>query len=96
MSLGGTPMQSWRDDPLCQAVQRAHDAGLVVVASAGNLGKTADGTLVLGGITVPGVCPHSLTVGALDTKGTPFRSDDEVAAYSSKGPTRYDRWSSRT
>ena len=91
LSLGGTPMQSWRDDPLCQAVQRAHAAGLVVVASAGNLGKTADGTPVLGGVTVPGVCPHSLTVGALDTKGTPFRSDDEIAAYSSKGPTRYDR-----
>ncbi len=36
LSLGGTPMQSWRDDPLCQAVQRAYEAGIVVVASAGN------------------------------------------------------------
>jgi serine protease AprX len=91
MSLGGTPMQSWRDDPLCQAVQRAYDAGIVVVASAGNLGKTADGTPVIGGVTVPGTCPHSITVGALNTKGTAFRSDDEVATYSSRGPTRYDR-----
>ena len=91
MSLGGTPMQSWRDDPLCQAVQRAYDAGIVVVASAGNLGKTEDGTPVMGGVTVPGTCPHSITVGALNTKGTAFRSDDEVATYSSRGPTRYDR-----
>ena len=65
-------------------------AGLVVVASAGNLGKLADGTPVSGGITVPGTCPHSLTIGALNTKGTIFRSDDVVASYSSKGPTRYD------
>ncbi|HEY6362518.1 MAG TPA: S8 family serine peptidase, partial [Vicinamibacterales bacterium] len=91
LSLGGTPMQSWRDDPLCQAVQRAHDAGVVVVASAGNRGKTEDGTPVMGGVTVPGVCPHAITVGALNTKGTGFRSDDEVASYSSRGPTRYDR-----
>ncbi len=90
LSLGGTPMQSWRDDPLCQAVQRAHDAGVVVVASAGNLGKTEDGTPVMGGVTVPGTCPHAITVGALNTKGTAFRSDDEVASYSSRGPTRYD------
>ena len=46
MSLGGAPMQSWREDPLCKAVQRAHDAGIVVVASAGNVGKTEDGTPV--------------------------------------------------
>ena len=84
-------MQSWRDDPLCQAVQRAYDAGIVVVASAGNLGKTQDGTPVMGGVTVPGTCPHSITVGALNTKGTAFRSDDEVATYSSRGPTRFDQ-----
>jgi serine protease AprX len=91
LSLGGTPMQSWRTDPLCQAVQRAYEAGIVVVASAGNRGKTASGTPVIGGVTVPGTCPHAITVGALNTKGTGFRSDDEVASYSSRGPTRYDR-----
>jgi serine protease AprX len=71
-------------------VQRAYEAGLIVVASAGNRGKLEDGTPVLGGVTVPGSCPHSITVGALDTKGTPFRSDDEITTYSSKGPTQYD------
>ncbi len=32
----------------------------------------------------------ALTVGALDTKQTPQRSDDTVATFSSKGPTRFD------
>ena len=31
-----------------------------------------------------------MTVGAVDTHGTAKRSDDTLAAYSSKGPTRYD------
>ncbi len=91
LSLGGPVMQSWRDDPLCQAVERAYRAGLVVVASAGNLGKLADGREVFGGITNPGVSPFAITVGALNTKGTAYRSDDVVATYSSKGPTRFDR-----
>jgi serine protease AprX len=29
-------------------------------------------------------------VGAIDTHGTPQRSDDTLATYSSKGPTKYD------
>jgi serine protease AprX len=41
------------DDPLDQAVERAYRAGLVVVASAGNCGKTQDGAAVIGGITSP-------------------------------------------
>src|SRR6185503_14106493 len=44
-----------------------------------------------GGITTPGISPFAITVGALNTKGTPWRSDDEVASYSSKGPTLFDR-----
>ncbi|HLG58015.1 MAG TPA: S8 family serine peptidase [Vicinamibacterales bacterium] len=91
MSLGGASHQGWRDDPLCQAVERAYRAGIVVVASAGNFGKTADGRSIYGGITTPGISPFAITVGALDTKGTPWRSDDEVATYSSKGPTIFDR-----
>ena len=91
MSLGGAVRQGWRDDPICQAVERAYRAGIVVVASAGNFGKTADGRSIYGGITTPGNSPFAITVGALNTKGTPWRSDDEVASYSSKGPTLYDR-----
>ena len=53
-------------------------------------GRTADGTSVYGAITSPGNSPYAMTVGALDTHGTPQRSDDTLATYSSKGPTRYD------
>ena len=91
MSLGGPVTQGWRDDPICQAVERAYRAGIVVVASAGNFGKAEDGRPIYGGITTPGISPFAITVGALNTKGTAFRSDDEVASYSSKGPTMYDR-----
>src|SRR4029079_17441308 len=90
LSLGGAVTQSYRDDPICQAVERAYRAGIVVVASAGNFGKTTDGKAIYGGITTPGISPFAITVGALNTKGTPFRSDDEVASYSSKGPTMVD------
>ena len=57
LSLGMAPTQSYRDDPLCQAVERAARAGLVVVASAGNFGQTADGRTVLGSVTSPGTRP---------------------------------------
>jgi len=77
-------------DPLCQAVERAVAAGITVVVSAGNYGVTSAGAPVLGGITSPGNSPAALTVGAIDTKGTIDPSDDEVAAYSSKGPARYE------
>jgi serine protease AprX len=65
-------------------------AGLVVVASAGNYGLTSKGAPVLGGITSPGNSPLALTVGAIDAAGTIDRSDDRVAPYSSRGPTRFE------
>ena len=90
LSLGGPVTQGWRDDPLCQAVERAYHAGITVVAAAGNVGKTSDGRAIFGGITTPGISPFAITVGALNTKGTPYISDDTVASYSSKGPTLFD------
>ena len=39
LSLGHPVFESYRDDPLCQAVERAVNAGMVVVAAAGNLGR---------------------------------------------------------
>jgi serine protease AprX len=91
LSLGMAPTQSWRDDPVCQAVERAVRAGLVVVASAGNYGQTEDGRTILGGVTSPGISPFAITVGALRTNGTVDPSDDYVAPWSSKGPTSVDR-----
>ena len=90
LSLGAAVVQSYKDDPLCEAVERAVSAGIVVVAAAGNYGVTKDGNLIFGGITSPGNDPAALTVGAVDMHGTAKRSDDTVAKYSSKGPTLYD------
>jgi len=90
LSLGHPVFESYRDDPLCQAVQRAVDAGMVVVAAAGNLGKTDDGRPIVGGVISPGNSPAALTVGALNTMATVTRSDDVMATYSSRGPTMID------
>src|SRR2546422_5168000 len=90
LSIGAPVLQPYRDDPLCEAVERAVKAGITVVVAAGDLGRTVEGKSVYGGITTPGNSPYALTVGAIDTHGTPERSDDTLAPYSSKGPTRYD------
>jgi serine protease AprX len=90
LSLGHAVMESAATDPLCQAVERAVRAGIVVVASSGNRGKTDTGQPILGGITSPGNSPHAITVGALNTWTTVDRSDDSVTTYSSRGPTRFD------
>ena len=90
MSLGMAPTQSYKDDPVCQAVERAVRAGIVVVVSAGNYGQTPDGKIMLGSVTSPGISPYAITVGALRTNGTVDRDDDYVAPWSSKGPTHKD------
>jgi serine protease AprX len=90
LSIGAPVMQPFRDDPLCEAVEKAVRAGITVVVAAGNLGRTVDGKSVYGAITTPANSPYVLTVGAVDTHGTPQRSDDTLALYSSKGPTRFD------
>ena len=90
MSLGHPVFESYRVDPLGLAVENAVKAGYVVVTSAGNMGKTQDGRKIIGGIGSPCNTPASLCVGASNTKGTAYRSDDEVASYSSTGPTPFD------
>ena len=90
LSLGHPVTEPSATDPLDQAVFKATSYGIIVIASAGNAGKAADGTPILGGITSPGNSPYAITVGAINTKGTAKRSDDVMATYSSRGPTRYD------
>src|SRR5207237_176616 len=90
LSLGAPVLQPYRDDPLCEAVERAVAKGIVVVAAAGNYGKTKDGKTVYGSIASPGNSPHALTVGALDTHQTAQRADDTLASFSSRGPTMFD------
>ena len=43
LCLGAPPTQSYKTDPLCLALARAVDAGIVVVVAAGNWGKDAQG-----------------------------------------------------
>ena len=42
LSLGRPIFESYKKDPLCQAVERAWKAGIVVVVAAGNEGRLAD------------------------------------------------------
>ena len=88
ISLGTNAKDSYKTDPLCLAARRAHNAGIVVVASAGNNGKDLLGRKIYGGIKSPGIEPSVITVGASNTYGTDARSDDTITTYSSRGPTR--------
>ena len=91
LSLGRPVFQSYVADPLCQAVQKAWQAGIVVVVAAGNDGRdNSAGTDGYATINAPGNSPYVITVGAMNTVGTPSRSDDKVTSYSSKGPTLLD------
>ena len=91
LSLGRPVLDSWTNDPLCAAVKRAWDAGIVVVVAAGNYGRLNDvGNNGYGTITSPGNAPSVITVGAMNTKATPERSDDVMTTYSSKGPAILD------
>ena len=89
LSLGRPVFESYTVDPLCQAVEAAWQAGIVVVVAAGNMGRYPD-TNGYATITAPGNDPYVITVGAMKPMGTPDRSDDLVASYSSKGPTLFD------
>jgi serine protease AprX len=88
MSLGMPAVDSYRDDPVCKAVRRLVDEGVVVVAAAGNDGKDAKGNKAYGLIHSPGNEPSAITVGASNTLNTFDRGDDIMTTYSSRGPTR--------
>jgi serine protease AprX len=91
LSLGRPVMESHTRDPLCQAVEKAWKSGIVVVVAAGNYGRdNSQSTGGYGTITSPGNDPYVITVGAMKNLGTPSRSDDQIATYSSKGPTLID------
>ena len=91
LSLGRGISVGYAQDPLCQAVESAWNNGIVVVAAAGNFGRiSVNGSNGYGTITAPGNDPLVLTVGAMKSMGTYSRTDDQIASYSSKGPTTYD------
>ncbi len=82
LSFSAPPQSHYWDDPLNQAVMAAWEAGIVVVASAGNTGPDP---MTIG---VPGNVPYVITVGAMTDNYTPDdTSDDKLASFSSTGPT---------
>jgi serine protease AprX len=89
LSLGRGVFESYKLDPLCQAVEKAWKNGIVVVVAAGNNGRFLP-TSGYGTVTSPGNDPYVLTVGSMKPMGTPQRTDDLIASYSSKGPTMLD------
>ena len=93
LSVGGPVLESSAQDPLCQAVEAAWQAGIVVDVAAGNDGRdNSVGNNGYGTITSPGNDPFVITVGAMKNEGTPDRTDDLIASYSSKGPTGIDNY----
>jgi serine protease AprX len=91
LSLGRGIFVSYTQDPLCQAVEAAWKAGIVVVVAAGNYGRVSiNNSNGFGTITAPGNDPYVLTVGAMKSNGSTNPAAETKASYSSKGPTTYD------
>ena len=91
LSLSRGVYESYTLDPLCQAVESAWRAGIVVVAAAGNMGQySGAGTNGYATIGAPGNDPYVITVGATNTHGTGNQTSQTIASYSSKGPTAFD------
>jgi serine protease AprX len=84
LSLGTNGTQSYQLSPLDYAVEKAWQAGIVTVVSASNLGPGAST------IDKPADDPFVITVGAIDDNGTATLSDDNVPAWSARGPTAAD------
>jgi len=86
LSLGRAVFESYKLDPLCQAVEQAWKAGIVVIVAAGNEGRNNSfNTNAYGLITAPANDPYVITVGAMRTMDDYWKSDDLIATYSSKG-----------
>jgi len=84
MSLGGRARQSYKDDPVAQAIEAAAAAGIVPCVAAGNSGPGAKT------INTPAHALNALTVAASDDRGTVGRDDDRIASFSSRGPSPVD------
>jgi serine protease AprX len=86
-------------DPLCLAVEAAWKKGIFVVCAAGNDGRLQQTQLPLlpnggygigyGSVESPGNDPYVMTVGAMKSVDG-NQVDDQVATYSSRGPSLFD------
>jgi len=77
LSLGSEATESYQDDPLCLALEKAWNNGLVVCAAAGNDGPDTKT------INSPGIHPKIITVGAVNDRN----NNMQIADFSSRGPT---------
>lgn len=77
----GSAEQGGENEPLVRAVEAAWDAGLVVVAAAGNMGPKK------GSITSPGSSKKVITVGSSDDEESEKRLPGIHFGYSGRGPT---------
>jgi len=75
MSLGGPLQGTVEEDPLCRVVEQLAQEGILCIVAAGNEGPD-EWT-----IGSPGASPYVLTVGAYSL------TDDDVAYWSSRGPS---------
>ena len=78
LAFGTDGVQPHEVDPLHFAVERAWQAGIVVVVSAGNDGNDA-------ALRNPASDPYVIAVGATDSKNTARTKDDIVAEFSNCG-----------
>jgi serine protease AprX len=90
LSVATGVYESYNLDPLTLAAEAATRAGIVVVAAAGNNGRSPEGRVHYGGTSAPGNAPWVLTVGASSHMGNTRRRDDTIAAFSSRGPGAFD------
>jgi serine protease AprX len=79
LSFGTEGWGDCRLDPLAHAVDRAWNAGIVVVVAAGNRGVNS------GHVDSPACDPQVIAVGADDPQGTTSVDDDVVPDWSSSG-----------
>ena len=73
----GVPDTGYQNDPLAAAIEKAWNACITVVASAGNDGRS--------GLALPAADPYAIAVGAVDNHGTTSVADDTVASFSNTG-----------
>jgi serine protease AprX len=81
ISAGGDEQQSYLENPLCQTVERAVRAGLVVVCAVGNAGWSPDHPVL-----PPASSPSAIAVGGLDDRNSLDRTRHGLYR-SSYGPT---------
>lgn len=90
MSIGGSNSDNIEgnsgEDALSLAVDSIiTDNGIPIVIAAGNDGPA------IGTINIPGAAKKAITVGAINDLSTIGQSDDEIASFSSRGPSGFGR-----